>query len=652
EGRIKVDTEAILFRLNALIPVLSTEDLAKAECYLDKQFQDGAVSSRLVEAFARIGRWTDCINCLETLDSKKTRTDDVLYVEQALSFQDTPERDHFVNYLIKRVGKRQYYDARQRADDLAHLALLLARNGHRRAKELFWQSTAIGLTQLPEGDSDSVRLVTALSLALEGKVEKAERVSLACKWPDQRIASLRVVATGVQDNLEFQRRLAFTIAEVLIGAPCQNREKDAVDLVTEACTAAMYFAPILPKETKKILHQTERRLKEIPQWSWASCYLGILKVRIALGETIRSAVTDEVLSILERENWLSGDLFIQGGELIVEALEPSYHMEALSRLQRIPERVQNADYKIRIWSAYAAILAKSNSDEAMRIFVRQIEALEDVSKVQESKPKSGAEQAAINICRLMNELDGGLAKRAPGVIGFENIVSAITHASTCLGSNSTKALLSDAWNWIVTTETLTNAERCASATILFESLTKIDTTTASRLSERASHDLVHLLINIEADQILAYALRRFASFGMGDAAEVVHRQIRDPATREQTRIAIDLFNEFYSLEDQSLLEKTLFEQTTKGLEGLSAGSIIWTRIGKRDPKKKYWALEISLSFLKENLTRQMIFDRISPLILPVVSHWGADAALSIVDLIDDFDNRLMTAASRLETFEY
>lgn len=651
EGRMKADTEAILFRLNSLIPVLSIEDLVEAEGYLDKQFQDGAISPRLVAAFAKIGRWTDCINCLDALDSKKTRTDDVLCLEQALLFPDTPERDHFVDYLIKRVGKRQYYDARQRADDLAHLALLLARSGHRRAKELFWQSTAIGLSQLPEGDSSSVRLVTALSLALEGKVEKAERVSLACKRPHQRIASLRVAATGVQGNLEFQRQLALTISEVLSGEPCSTREQDSVDIVTEAYTAAMYFAPILPEEAKKILHQAERRLKELPQWSLASCYLGILKVRIALGQTTRSAVADKVLSILERENWLSGDLFIQGGDLILEALEPSYHMEALSRLQRIPEREQNAAYKIRIWSAYAAILAKSDSDEAMKIFSRQIEALEDVAKVQESKPKSGAEQAAINFCRLINELDGGLAKRAPGVKGFEDIVSAITHTSTYLGSNSVEALLGDTWNWISTTKVLADAERCAAAAILFESLIKIDTTTACRLSERVSHDLLHLLTNLEADQILAYALHRFACLGRGDAAEVIHRQIRDPETREKTRITIDLFNEFYSLEDQSLLEKTLFEHTTKGLEGLSAGIIIWTRKGKCDSKARYLALETSLIFLKENLTRRKIFDRIPPLILPVVSHWGADAALSIVDLIDDFDNRLMTAASRLATSE-
>jgi len=163
---------------------------------------------------------------------------------------------------------------------------------------------------------------------------------------------------------------------------------------------------------------------------------------------------------------------------------------------------------------------------------------------------------------------------------------------------------------------------------------------AGRLAERAALDLVRLLPETEFDKLMADVAHGLAARGMKEAAEVIRREIRDLTRREQAGSVIALFEDFHSITDLSPLERALFERA--GEKGDAALVVVRTRKGETDE-----AVVGLFDYLREHHPRHEIIERTLYLLPLVVSRWGAEAAQAIVDWIDEFDGRLMTAGGRM-----
>lgn len=609
----KFDADYFVRAVHAMLPVLKDDDRPEAERRLFERYRGGFASPTLAKALAFLGYWPDCLACLDRLKSSDVGSAAVACIERALALPDNPERERLLDQLIARI----------RIEKLDDGAKLLSR------------ATTLGLSKLPEGDNDSLRLLTAVALASAGELEKAEQVARGGKRTHRRIASLLAAARAASGDVAFQRRAAQAIAEVLVG-PADHLINDVLN---EAHEATMYFATMLPDEARTILDRVEARLSEAGSDDGAR--LAMLEARVALDEAARGRAAVEALSILEAQvPKISRELFMQAGELCVRAAEP-VKRAALERLRGIAQQAIKPRDRIRLWSSYAAIVASSDGPGAYTMLIQQIDGLEEAAAELDDDPSAVAGAARV-LARMLNELSGGLAQRAPGVVAVEQIVAAIAHAAAWLEPAAVEQLLREAWTWIGATQSLAAPQRGAAAGKFLDSLAELPPAVDAvgvRLAEHATRDIARLL-GSQADNILLKAVFDLARAGRKAVAEAILGHAADPEHKQRTEYQISLFDAYYSIPDRSPMENALFTEAKE--KGIAAVVIQVTRSGKTDD-----VITGLLKYLHENPPRWLIVDRTLCLIPPVVSRWGTDAARAIIDVIEDFDGRLVAAATKV-----
>ena len=237
-----------------ILPALTPEDLRAVERsvrQLYRRYKQGKRDNlpALGEALARIGRWPECLEVLTHVPGQEFPPVAAACTELALALPDDAEREQVLNRLLsmrsdRLAPPRIVVAAEGSADFAARVALALARAGHPRAREFLSQAVAPSLSLVPGNDGgDSLRLMVAMALAAEGKLESAERVSRSCMWMSERIACLHASARALPVDVEGQRRFAVAIADVLASPG------DLLGLaLSEACGAVIYFAPSLSVE--------------------------------------------------------------------------------------------------------------------------------------------------------------------------------------------------------------------------------------------------------------------------------------------------------------------------------------------------------------------------------------------------------------------
>ena len=631
-----VNANFVVRAIRTMLPVLDADDRAEAERRLVAQYRRGFVSPMLAESLGILGLWSDCLACLDLLEPSDVGSAAVACIGPALALPDKPQREQLLDQLIARC-RHEKLD--EEVNLVSQATLALARANHARSTELLSRATTLGLSELPEGDSDSLRLVTAVVLASSGELEKAEHVAFGGQWAHRRIASLLAAARAVPSEVDFQRRVAQVIAEILVGPA------DLIDdVLKEACAAAKQFAVALPNEARMILERAEGRLAEADSFDSARCRLTLLDARVVLDESARDQVATEALLILVARENISLELFMQAGRLAVETAETVKRKAALERLRAIAADAASAQDRLRLQSAFAAILARSDPAAAYTILSQQIDALEEAA-IEINDDANQAAGAARMFVRMVNELTGGQAQHAPGVVAAELIATAIAHAAAWLEATAVLQLLGGAWMWIGATETLSAHLRGAAAKKFLESLAELPPAidaAAADLADHAARDVARLLGSVAADEILAETVFDLAQAGRKATAEALLGHVTDPELKLRAEYHISLFDTYYSIPDRTPIETALFAEAEE--KGLAAVVIHTTRIGKTDDM-----IVNLLDYLHENHPRSQIIDRTLYFIPHIVSHWGADAALAIVDGMEDLDGRLVAAAARVGT---
>ncbi len=628
-----------------IFPALTPEDRLAVERsvkHLYTRYEQGERHNlpALGEALACIGRWPECLEVLTHVPGQEFLPVAGACIGLALALPDDAERERVLDRLLsmrsdRLAPPRIVVAAEGSAEFAARVALVLARAEHPRAREFLRQAIAPSLSLVPGDDGcDSLRLMVAVALAAEGKLESAERVSRSCMWMYERIASLLASARALPVDLEGQRRFALALADVLASAS----QGDLLHLVlSEACGAVIYFAPSLSAEARLILDCAERRLDDVYKWEWARCRIDTLRARVALDPATGPAAADEAIWILEnREDPVQYEVLLQAGQLAVSARTSTGLGDALARVRAVAERATGVAKRVEAMCAYAAALAEIDGEKARVILGRQIAALDEVVA------DSPAERDVHERQRLFDEPLWG-PETPPEVESLEWILSAGTCVPAGLGPAGLEELLQGAWTWIARTDTASPAHRPAAARSFFESLATLpaaEGAIAGRLAERAALDLVRLLPETEFDKLMADVAHGLAARGMKEAAEVIRREIRDLTRREQAGSVIALFEDFHSITDLSPLERALFERA--GEKGDAALVVVRTRKGETDE-----AVVGLFDYLREHHPRHEIIERTLYLLPLVVSRWGAEAAQAIVDWIDEFDGRLMTAGGRM-----